>query len=385
MKILMVSSFLPFPLTSGGHIRLYNLIKKLSKNHKLSLICEKREYQNQTDILQLKKFCKEVFCIDRKKQWTFFNIIRTGFSWYPFLLVGHTSSVMKKKIQMLLDNKFDVIHVETSYVIQNLPKTPLPIVLVEHNIEYLVYQRFVKNAPFFLRPLLYLDVMKLRYWEKKFWGKATRLIAVSENEQKIMNQKATIVPNGVDLASFPFYENSSVKEKRILFIGDFKWLKNKDAAEWLVKKVWPRIKKPGLKLWIIGREIPNAFKELSKDENIIFDEHASEKTTDIFRESFILLAPIRIGGGTSFKILEAMASGIPVVTTKLGIEGISATDGNNVLLAETQEEFVKSVEELLNDRTVYRRLAKNARELIEKKYSWDDIVKKLEEVYTSCL
>ncbi|HSW87855.1 MAG TPA: hypothetical protein VLG12_01710, partial [Candidatus Saccharimonadales bacterium] len=95
MRILIVSSYLPYPLTNGGHIRLYNLIKALSKKYKITLICEQRGFQTEQDVNEIKKFCEDVFTVDRKQQWAWQNIVKTGTSTYPFLLVGHTLPEMK--------------------------------------------------------------------------------------------------------------------------------------------------------------------------------------------------------------------------------------------------------------------------------------------------
>src|SRR5579883_2521258 len=98
MRILIISSYLPYPLTNGGHIRLYNLIKALSKKHKITLICEKRGFQTDKDVEEVEKLCEEVFTVDRKKQWTWQNIAKAGTSTYPFLMIGHTLPEMKAKI-----------------------------------------------------------------------------------------------------------------------------------------------------------------------------------------------------------------------------------------------------------------------------------------------
>src|SRR3989344_2498803 len=152
MKILMLSSYLPYPLYSGGHIRLYNIIKELSKRHEIVLICEKRSYQTEKDVSEVKNYCSEVITVDRKKQWTIANILKAGFSSYPFLLVGHTNPLITEIIKNKLKDNFDLIHIETFYIMQNLPAIELPTVLVEHNIEYLVYGRYRKTAPFFVVP-----------------------------------------------------------------------------------------------------------------------------------------------------------------------------------------------------------------------------------------
>jgi glycosyltransferase involved in cell wall biosynthesis len=231
MKILLVSSFLPYPLTSGGNVRLFNLLKRISRHNQITLVCEKRSYQTQEDERMVLQFCNRLITVPRRKQWSVGNILKTGFSSFPFLLVGHTNYRMREIIKDLLSNeKFDLVHIETSYVMQNLPDIGLPTLLVEHNIEYLVYKRFAKNAPVFLKPFLYLDVAKLRFWEQRFWKKATRVAVVSEIEREVVEdvigRRVFVIPNGVDTKEFSFSrrdleEKWGKGEKRVLFVGNF--------------------------------------------------------------------------------------------------------------------------------------------------------------------
>lgn len=385
MKILIISSYLPYPLYSGGHIRLYNLIKNLSGKHEITLVCEKRNYQTQKDIDEVSRICKKVVTTDRKKQWSFKNILKSGVSLSPFLLVGHNNVEMKRRIKKEIDNnKFDLIHVETFYVMQNLPKTNIPIVLVEHNIEYLVYERFAKKAPIFAKPLLYSDSLKLKRAEKKCWKKANRLIAVSSDEQKIMGEKAELVPNGVDIEKFKLKKiNMDKTEKRVLFIGDFKWIQNRDSVVYIIKNIWPRVsaKNPNLKLWVVGRNIPDSIKKL-ENNSIIFDENASDQTELIFQEADLLLSPIRVGGGTNFKILESLSTGTPVITTSLGNEGINARDGSEILISEKPDEFVANSLSILSDNYLYEKLSRNGRKFIEKNFDWRNIAKELDNIYS---
>ncbi len=390
MKILMVSSYLPYPLFSGGHIRLYNLISYLSQHHDITLICEKRPFQTQSDINEVEKICKKVITVERKKQWSIPNIISSGFSSSSFLVTGHTLSKMKQLIEEELKNtKYDLIHVETFYIMQNLPQTNVPILLVEHNIEYLVYDRFLKTAPLFLKPFLAIDIAKIKREETAFWKKATKCVAVSVDEKKIMEDEgvhADIVPNGVNINQFvmkDFNINFDKKEKTILYIGDFKWIQNQDAARWILKEIWPRLESGmKLKLWIVGKHIPDSLKQLG-GENVVFDENAPSETAKIFQNSDILLSPKRVGGGTSYKILEAMATGTPVITTPLGLEGIDATDGKDILVAQTPEEFMQKIHAILEDKKTYLTFARHARHLIEQKYTWATIGKTLENIYNS--
>ena len=395
MNILLVSSFLPYPLFSGGHVRLYNLIKEISRKHKITLICEKRNYQTDIEILEVKKFCKKVITVPRNKQWSIGNILRTGLSFSPFLITGHESPEMQKEIKRELnENQFDLIHVETSYVMQNIPATKIPLVLVEHNVEYLVYKRFADSAPLLIRPLLYLDILKLKYWEENIWTKVSKLVTVSETEKKIMEKirkDVVVVSNGVDTQKFKV-KNEKLKvdkgEKRILFIGEFKWVQNRDAIEWIIKEIWPKLKAElipsmgdgGLKLWVVGREIQDSIRKLTKDKSIIFDENAPKETEEIFKKSDLLLAPIRIGGGTSFKILEALSSGVPVVTTPLG-NAIDAKENSEIVVAKTTEDFVNNIKKLLEDEGFYETISKNGRLLVEKKFNWEKIASDLNSVY----
>lgn len=392
----MVSSYLPFPLYSGGHIRLYNLLKNLSKDHEITLVCEKRDFQTEEDVMEVKKVCEKVITVVRKKQWSLGNILKTGFSMDPFLIVGHTSEELKLAIRdELVRQNYDLIHVETFYVYQNLPKVSIPVVLVEQNVEYLIYERYAKLANPLLKPFFYADILKLKKKEQEAWKKADKLVAVSNIEKRLMKRAdVSIVPNGVDTNNFKFRSFAQIPdEKRVLFIGDFKWLQNRDALEFILKEVWPNIigkletvsKNTNLKLWIVGKNIPENLKSLANAKNIILDENNKEETSLIFRKSYILLAPLRVAGGTSYKILEAFASGVAVVTTNLGIEGLEAKNQTHVLSGETPLDIVDLTCNLLLDHSLYKRLTINARKLVEEKYDWKIIAKKLNEVYMSCL
>ncbi len=389
----MISSFLPYPLFSGGQVRLYNLIKQLSKRHEITLICEKRDRQTEDDVKEIEKICKKVVMVNRKKQWTIKNIIQSVSSQNSFLITGHTQNGMKAKIQRELDNsKYDLIHVETYYVMQNLPDVSIPVVLTEHNIEYQVYQKFSNTVNPVLRFLLSYDIAKIKREEEKFWKKATKLVAVSEEDAEVMKGKAlspVIVSNGVDVEKFIVkYKTGINKSQKILFIGDFKWIQNQDSIRFIIKDIWPLLKKEAIakeksiKLWVVGRNIPNSIKGLTNDPDMVFDQQGSDRPTEeLFQEADVLLAPIRVGGGTSYKILESMSSGTPVVTMQLSADAIHASDKHEIMIGENASDLADKTIKLLSDEKLYETVVKNGRELIEKNYTWEKIAKNLEEVY----
>jgi glycosyltransferase involved in cell wall biosynthesis len=390
MKILMISSYLPYPLFDGGTIRLYNLIKQLSNKHEITLICEVRPHQKEKDIKEVEKITAKVITVPRKKQWSLQNILKAGFSNEPFLVVGHTLAPMRSLIESELQTGvYDLIHVETSYVMQNLPPTTLPVVLVEHNIEYEVYKKFMNKAPFFLRPLLQIDIEKLKRREISFWQKATQVVTVSESEQSVVLEngvKAKTVYNGVDLSSFTFKNLSKAiqnETKQFLFIGNYKWLQNRDSARWILQEIWPKIKesaKERVTLRIVGRDMPADIKNW-KDPTVIIEENSARSTQEIFSESFALLAPIRIGGGSQYKILESMAVGTPAITTKLGLSGLDVKKDRDLLVADEVSSLAQKAIELLADEKIYKNLAINGRKQIEEKYDWSKIAKTLDGIY----
>jgi glycosyltransferase involved in cell wall biosynthesis len=400
MKILLISSYLPYPLYSGGQVRLYNLIKELSHKHEITLICEKRTNQTKNDVAEVQKICKEVITVERKKQWSISNVLKSGISTHSFLVTGHTQAAFKQKIQEALEkNKFDLIHVETYYVMQNLGDMNkksdgiIPVVLVEHNIEYLVYKKFMQRAPSIIGPLLGFDIAKIKREEELFWKVAQEVVAVSQEDQMVMKQagiNSSIVPNGVNTKQFSYvgYEDrSKEKDRKILYLGDFKWLQNRDAASFILKEIWPEIAlksgTSGIKLWIVGRKIPSSIRNLTNDPNVLFDEDASSLPTEkIFQQSSLLLAPIRIGGGTSYKILESMSTGTPVVTMQMSADALGAQGGQSIMIGKTPKELAEKCLELLSDKDIYKKISKNERELIEKNYTWGQIGKKLDEVYS---
>ena len=392
MKILMLTPYLPFPPSSGGQIRSYNLIKHLSKKHKITL-CSLIKYDSERKYAdQLEKYCEGVYLFKRaEKPWTFKNIIKTALSLYPFLVIRNYSQEEKTFIEKILRLKdFDIIHAETFYVSPHIPGTKTPIVLVDQTIEYEVYLHYVKNFKWpALRPLLLLDVLKIKFWETYYWKRASRVVAVSERDAKVMRNlvkaiNVEVVPNGVGedlMESVALHYN-----KTLLFMGNYAWLQNIEAARILARKVFPAVLKkiPDVKLLITGQntaKIGNLAGGSIMLKDLEIDD--IEGVRKAYTECGALVAPLYGPGGTRLKILGAMASRLPVVTTPIGIEGIDAKNGVSVLCGETAKDLAKLTIRLLRDKTLYGKVAENARELVLEKYTYEKISKNLNEIYES--
>ena len=384
MKILMLTPYLPYPLFSGGQIRSYNLLKNLSQKHEITLFSFIRSDKEKQYLKYLKPFCNQVIIFKRRQAWDPRNLLLALFTPYPFLVSLYLSSSFRRAItEELRNGNYDLIHAETFYIMPNLPQTKVPTLLVEQTIEYLVYQQFVRDFKLWLlKPLLYFDVLKINLWEKYYWRRATRLAAMSDSDKQIMTQsvkdkKVDVVANGVDVKFF-----SGVKPKPgqvVLFIGNFKWLPNRDAAQFLAKAIWPKIvaSLPQAALLIVGRNPTKEILKLAQAGIKIEGDVADIRTA--FAKASVLLAPIRNGRGTKYKVLEAMASGLPVVTTKLGIEGIDAKD--SVLVVESAADLDSQTIKVLQDQRLAAKLADKAKKIVYNQYNWETISNRLNLVY----
>jgi len=210
MRILFISAVFPYPLYSGGQIRIYNLLKEASRHHDMTLCAFTRDKAENRYIQKL-NFCKKVHTVLRGSAWQFQYVARAIFGKYPFVFSTYDLPEMRAIIEKELSGgSYDLIHIEPGYVFPSLPKTTLPLVVGEHNIEHVVYEGFIRSFPIVpLRPLLFVDVLKLRAWERNVWNKANHIVAVSANDAStiasvVSNGKVTIAPNGVDVAAFPF-------------------------------------------------------------------------------------------------------------------------------------------------------------------------------------
>lgn len=389
MKILMLTPYLPYPLISGGQIRSYNLLKILAKKHQITLVALIKHEDEKNHIKNISRFCHKVIVARRpEKPWTLSNIVKTGLGKYPFLVVRNYSSDAKQAvISELAHATFDLIHAETFYVMPHIPQTKVPILLVEQTIEYLVYKHFVetlKIPP--VRWLFGIDVEKIRIWEEYFWSRATRVVAMSDADRELMRSRingleVSIVPNGVDTRVFTFTKRELTFSPIILFVGNFKWLQNKEAVIDLAHNIWPTIAKklPQAKLWIVGRYPTPDIIRLKSERIEVSDK--IEQINSAYEKSQVLLAPIYGPGGTRYKILEAMASGLPVVTTPQGIEGLGAKDYHQALVRRTASELAQATIKVLTNVALYNMLAENANQLVRKIYNWEVIADSLDQVY----
>jgi glycosyltransferase involved in cell wall biosynthesis len=395
MKILMLVPYLPTITMSGGQTRWYNIIKHLAKKHDITLFSLIKDNSEKKFIPELLKYCKKVKVFTRpQKPWTIRNILFSVFGPFPLLVIRNQSLEERREIQEELNReKYDLIHAETFYVMPHLGKTSVPTILVEQTIWHDVYRHYVMHeVPLILRPFYLQDVAKIKYWEKHYWGKADRLFAVSQEDKAAMlelvpKKVVGIIPNGVDTKYYREKDVKKLQPPRILYgVTNFEWLQNQEATEILIKKVWPKIKTdfPSAKIWIVGRKIPSWVKKEIKNGDVLVTENIPD-ARDAYKSATVMVAPIKGAGGTRLKILEAMAAGLPVVSTKVGVAGLDLEDGKNVLVADKPEEIARKALILLKDKEFAKKIGDAARLHVEKYFDWKSIVKLHDPIYKDLL
>lgn len=366
---------------------MYNLLKRVSATHSVTLCSfirrpEEREYLSEL------RFLNGVHTVLRGKAWQPRYVLQAGFSSYPFLYCTYNNPAMRELIGRLqAASAFDLVHIEPGYVWPSLPSLGLPVVVGEHNIEHDVYDRFVTSFSFSpLKPLLRIDVRKMKHWEHIVWNRADGVVAVSDDDARIIGretrQPVRVVPNGVDVRQLTFRPGEASRNPVALFVGNFSWMQNRDALRFILDDVWPSLHEavPSLTLRVVGRGLPAELRNKMRQNGLTLLEHVEDIMTE-FHRATVLLAPIRIGGGTKFKILEAMATGLPVITTAVGFAGIKGAADREFLRAETAQDFVMATQRLLRDNTLREAITRRARKLVETAYNWDTIAETLEHVW----
>ncbi len=390
MKILMVTPYLPYPPASGGQIRTFNLLKYLSKQNDIVLVALYKTNAEKQYVSRLQTYCEKVYLCKRSENpWQIKNILTSLFSFQPFLIVRNFSPEAKRALEEVIEKEnFDVIHSETFYVMPHIPETKIPILLVEQTIEFRVYQHFIETLPWIFRIFLSLDISKLRFWEKYYWKKASLVATVSDLDKTIVSNiepsiRPVVIPNGAGEDMLVDQLKEKDRKQTILFFqGNFSWLQNVEAANYLTEQIYPLVKKkfPYSKLVIAGQHA----KKIAKHGNVDYVDipHGDTATVKrLYSEATLFIAPIFGPGGTRLKLLAAMASGLPIISTKTGVEGLDVKEGRDVLFANSPEKFVEKIKLVLSSKSLYEKIRTNAFHLVQEKYNWQKIAHQLEKVY----
>lgn len=386
LNILILSPFLPYPLDQGGKIRVFNLVKHLSRDHRITLAC--LSTGAPADPGPLRELCEEVVVVETRGNFAR-DFARFLIGGEAFNCARFSSSTFASKLSELAARKsFDLVQIEFSLLWQYAPLFPdLPVTLDAHNIEYRNVQQIGEASRGFLKRSLYrLETSRLRSAEERSWRQSALCFTVSEKERDEIaahtgrSEGIIAAANGVDPERFAFRAREGAA-KRILFLGGMDYTPNLDAARHFLGELFPLIlrEEPQARVLLVGREL-GKLGELAHLPQVECHESVPE-VLPWFYQADLLAVPLRQGAGTRIKVLEAMAAGLPVVTTSKGCEGIAVQNGREMLIADSAEAFAAAVLQLLKDPASGLKLAQAARELVLERYTWESAVKSMDQAF----
>ena len=380
MRALWVSSYSPFPPESGGELRVHHLLKgAIAAGIEVELWVIDEEGRGAADpgwpgltVVTLTQRRRDSPA-DKARA------VASGRAEYAWALRTPETLARTAGLQ---PGAFDVVvleHAHAGGLAAELARVA-PLVLDAHNVEWRVAGQMSRHAARLHRRVRFaLESARTRRLEADLMARCALVAAVSEADAtafRALGGSARVVvrPNGVDLAAIPWRDHTMAAGARVLMTGHLGYLPNVDAATWLCGEILPELRKlvPEVRLRIAGRAPTAEVRAAVAAANAtlladVLDMPGVLGAADVF------IAPLRMGGGTRIKVLEALAAGLPVVATDVAIEGLDLPDSDLVLLANSPARLAQAVRDALTDTEHRRRVGRAGREFVERNHSWEEI------------
>lgn len=389
MRILFLTPRLPFPPVGGDKLRVFNFIKHLSRNHKIALISFIADPDEANYLIEYASLLERVKTVLLSKEKSYSNACRGILSPKPFQIHYYYLKKMRQLIfQEIESGKYDLVFVHLIRMAEYVKDLRgVPRILDLTDAISLNYERSVR----YRRDVFYLvnliEKEKVRRYETEIISHFEKNLLISPVDKNYLsrytdNQNIEIVPNGVDIDYFQFYDGV-FDLNRVVFLGNMRTFPNSDAVEYFCKEILPLIRKelPKVKFHIIGSEPSKVVRKLASEPEVVVTGYVKD-VRPFLRKAAVSVCPMRVGAGIQNKILESMAIGTPVVSTPEGVEGIEVNPGQEILVSNSSSDFAQKVTELIQNRALRRSISLNARRLVEKKYTWEITLNQLEHIIT---
>lgn len=408
MKILFLTPQLPYPPRQGTTIRNESIIRQVAQQHTVDLLTFLAPGQEADQHSPFAKVCRRLAWLPQPIRSLQQRALDTLRSPLPDMALRLESPAMHTLVQEWLRDGYDIVQIEgiemaqygfhaLSHAAGNNQRPFL--IFDDHNCEYLLQQR---NAFTDLRhPKRWVAAgysliqwQKLRRYERQICQRAHAVLAVSAIDQQALERlapgaKITVIANGIDAAQPalpPATSHQPPGAPTLLFTGKMDYRPNIDAVLWFADEVLPLIlqQAPTVRFQIVGMN-PHARLDRLRQQPAIELTGAVASIVPYMQAATIYVVPLRVGGGTRFKVLDAMAHGKALVSTTLGVEGLGVHNEVELLLADTPASFAAAVLRLLTDAQsgapLGRQLGANASHFVKQEYSWEQIIPRLEAIY----
>lgn len=399
-RILFLTPDLPYPPHQGAAIRTYNLIKNLSPQYEIHLLSFVQEGPASDRTGPLAAHCRDIVTVPPPVRSASKRAISVLCSAQPDMALRLPSSEFSHQLRLWLDReRFDFVQVEAIEMAQyglatkksGLPSPPL-VVFDDINAEYVLQRRAfetdIKHPSRWLGAFYSLiQWEKLRRYEAQVCRQVDKVVAVSQADAQALQRlvaglEPTVVPNGVDSSYYSPADTDHESDTTMVFTGKMDFRPNVDAVLWFAKEVLPLVRQevPEVEFKVVGRNPHQRLHSLKGTPGITMTGYV-EDTRPYIAEAGVYVVPLRVGGGTRLKVLEAMSMGKAIVCTSLGCEGIDATRDRDLLITDDPTSFAERVVYLMRDRERRREMGLAARRLVEARHDWRHIVPLLEQVY----
>jgi len=391
MKILWVKAGKLLPVDTGGKIRSYNILRHLARDHKVTFLSYYgggNDPAYEAAISQQLPGAQAVHVAAPEAGLAqAVDYILKLLSPAPYAVKSFTHRKVSEEVaQRLSAGGLDVAVCDFLAASLNFPdRSPLPVVLFQHNLETTLWQRRAHTEKNPLRKLSYaIEARKMGIYEARSLRKFQHVVAVSELDREAMltlcpGCPITVVPTGVDTEQYKVVPSASGNPPVIVFTGSMDWEPNVDAVEYFCREIWPAVLAalPDARFQIVGRNPHARVRRLASASVEVTGTVAS--VIDYLRFATLVIVPLRAGGGTRLKIFEAMAMGKAMVSTSIGAEGLDVTDGRDLLIADDAQPFAAGILRLLRDQEL-RRSYEQAASALAARYDWGQIARRFAEV-----
>jgi polysaccharide biosynthesis protein PslH len=396
MRVLQFAPRLCWPLDTGAKLRNYHLARVIAQRAAVSLLAFTDHQQSPAN---LERFYEQVVTVRRDSAYTLGKMVRGGLGSIPLPVLNYTTHSMGQALQHLLDeHDFDIIQVESIHLINYLPTIQRarkqPIVVCDwHNVESELMQRYSEKEPSRLRRVYAARTARLMSeFEKRALRDFDAHIVVSQRDAdrlRVINPDARIfvIENGVDTAFYSDLKGTAESPaRRIVFVGSMDYHANIDGALNFAREVWPRLRErqPHLIFTVVGKDPTPQVRELAQLPGIEVTGTVDD-VRPFYREAIAAVVPLNVGGGSRLKILEAMAAGVPVVSTTLGAEGLEVRHGENILIADTNEQLGEAITSVVENEARRDHLCAAGRALVSRRYDWSILGAALYSAYEGLL
>ena len=394
MNVLIITPYLPYPLNNGGLIRVHHLVINIAQMHNVTLMCMEPDNEEQAagiKVLESKGVTVELVPVARNQQKSKKRLYQfvSLFTSKTYQYYQYYSEAMQNRIDSLCDaEKFDLILAEFSQMgYYRLPDNITKYV-DQHNVEYEIMQRTFETERSPLRKLLARsEWRKYNKHEIENCEKFDTCLTTSQRDADILSSRLTsstnfhVIPNGVDSEFFKITDHQQNPDL-ILFTGTISYYPNVEGILWFAKNVWPIIKqkRPSSQFCIAGKSPPPEVQALNSDPSIEVTGAVDDMRT-YYAKAAVVVVPLRVGGGTRLKILEAMAMEKAIVSTAVGAEGIEYTRNQNILIENDPEDFANATIKVMDDEALRNTLQSQGRMLVEKHYDWKAVTGNLCEIF----